>query len=319
MKKVILILLALVMVLSLCACGGTTEPEPTLEPTPEATPEPEETILKVGDTAKGEICDVTVTSVENLNKIENGLLFHMWSPAERTDYQDVTAENGYSIIKISYHFDYKGKESGRFSVNFVIDYDDGYLFTSGANHLMPAAESGIGFERTYDFLATNIFEIDDPLNYKGEDAVTYIVVNDTVITEVEKELLLKVDVPTLPDTYEPMPGGIGLVETQADAQTYTFDLRSVDFDISLVNAADVQEEPARYENTGTVVGPNNGLPSLNEIYGDNSWAIKHGDNPVRETVFFREDVDLWDRLGDEITFSYIYSDDGHAIDAYIVE
>ena len=40
MKQVTIILLALVMVLSLCACGGTTAPEPTPEPTLEATPEP---------------------------------------------------------------------------------------------------------------------------------------------------------------------------------------------------------------------------------------------------------------------------------------
>ncbi len=40
MKKLIAILLTLVMVFALCACGGTTAPEPTPEPTPEATPEP---------------------------------------------------------------------------------------------------------------------------------------------------------------------------------------------------------------------------------------------------------------------------------------
>ena len=40
MKRAITILLALVMVLSLCACGGTSEPEPTPEPTTEPTPEP---------------------------------------------------------------------------------------------------------------------------------------------------------------------------------------------------------------------------------------------------------------------------------------
>ena len=74
----------------------------------------------------------------------------------------------------------------------------------------------------------------------------------------------------------------------------------------------------RFENTGKVVGPNLGLPDLNELYGDNSWSIKHGNSHALETVFFRDDVELMDRLGDEITYSYQWVD-GYAIDAYIVE
>ncbi|MBR6259601.1 MAG: hypothetical protein IKR21_05255, partial [Oscillospiraceae bacterium] len=123
MKKAITILLALLMVLSLAACGDdssttntsaatSTENTPATETAGQSNTEI--TLLNVGDTAQGDICDVTVTSVEYVDKIENGLLFHMWSPAEQTNYQDVTAETGYSIIKISYRFDYKGKERGVF-------------------------------------------------------------------------------------------------------------------------------------------------------------------------------------------------------------
>ena len=162
-------------------------------------------------------CDSNIR--EYVDKIENGLLFHMWSPAEQTNYQDVTAETGYSIIKISYRFDYKGKERGVFPLNFELDYDDGYIFTTEANHFMPAPEGGIGYSKTYDFLTTNSFEIDDPLNFIGEDAVTYIVVNDIVITDTEKPLVLKIEIPISPDT----------IKTQGDTESVIYDLRSIEF------------------------------------------------------------------------------------------
>ena len=41
MKKLIAMLLALVMVLGLAACGAKTEPAPEAAPTPEAAPAPE--------------------------------------------------------------------------------------------------------------------------------------------------------------------------------------------------------------------------------------------------------------------------------------
>lgn len=96
MKKTITLLLTLVLCLSLCACGdGKAEAEG--KPT-------ESSELKVGDTAKGQLFDVTIQSVEPVEKIENGFVRHMWSPAEKTNYQDITAEEGYSIVKITYSY-----------------------------------------------------------------------------------------------------------------------------------------------------------------------------------------------------------------------
>lgn len=320
MKKAITILLALVLTFSFAACSGGSTATEVATPASTEEPKPGNFILNVGDTAHGEICDVTITSVENVAAIKDGLIFHMWSPAERTDYQDVTAENGYSIIKISFHFDYTGKSNGRFSLDFALDYDDGYVFTTGANHLMPATESGIGFSKSYGFVSTNTFEIDDPLSYTGEDAIAYIVVNDTVITDTDKPLVLRVYIPKSPNTFEPMPGGNGLVETAGDTEEFSFDVRSVDFDIAISASStkDEQNENNRYEKTGKVIGPNPHNPSLNEKYGDNSWDIKYGNNPLRDLVFFRDDVDVSSYIGKDVTFSYEYID-GHCVDAYIVK
>ena len=45
MKRMMLCLLLLVLVVSCFACGGETEPVPTIMPTEGASPMPEETIL----------------------------------------------------------------------------------------------------------------------------------------------------------------------------------------------------------------------------------------------------------------------------------
>ncbi|MBR0397133.1 MAG: hypothetical protein IJI10_02585 [Eubacterium sp.] len=105
---------------------------------------------------------------------------------------------------------------------------------------------------------------------------------------------------------------------QGEADIFTYDLRTVTFDLSSKSAEGEEPENERYEKTGTVIGPNPHNPSLNEKYGNNSWDIKYGDNPVRELVFFRDDIDVSAYIGKEVTFSFVYGDN-HAVDAYIVE
>ena len=231
MKKLLVMVLVLVMVLSITACGEATETNSGSESaTTDTNTSENSNEYDVGDTAEGEICSVTVNSVEYVDKIENGLKFEMWSPAVQTNYQDITAEEGYSIVKISYHIDYKGKEKGRFTLSFELDYDDGYTFDTGVNHVVPKAESGVGFEKTYDFLTDNSFEVDDPLNYKGEDAIAYIIVNNVALTDTEKPLVMRVGIPVAPDTLE--PDGFGNeIYTQNDTETFTYDLRTIEFDI----------------------------------------------------------------------------------------
>lgn len=318
MNKTISLLLALVLCLSLCACDSSTKNNSqvnTSVATNSAVTDNDaenSQVLAVGEKAHSDICDVTVTSVECVGKIEDGLKFSMWSPANQTSYEDVFADAGYSIIKIGYHVDYTGKETGRFSLRFELDYDDGYIFTTGANHLVPATESGVGFEKTYTFLTDNSFTVEDALSYKGEDVVTYVAVNEVALTDTDKPFVLRVKIPTEPNIKKTDPYGVSVTEEQGNVETFTFDLRTVELTIS----AEAGNE--RFEKTGKVMGMNNGLPSLNKIYGNNSWAIKYGDNPVRETVFFREDIDVSAYVGKEITFSFVYGDN-HAVDAYIVE
>ena len=297
--------------------------EPAAEAEEEADEEeaePEDVLLQVGDTAEGEICAITVNSVEYVNKIENGLKFEMWSPAVQENYQDVYAEEGYSIVKISYHIDYSGKESGFFTLGIELDYDDGYTFNTNVSHLEPKAESGVGFKKTYDFPTYNSFTVEDPLNYKGEDAEAYIVVNDVVLTDTDKSLVMRISIPTAPDTLEQT--SYGEIQSydykQSDAEIFTYDLRSVEFDLTAAAEAEGPAEDERVELTGKVIGPNPHNPSLNEKYGNNSWDIKFGDNPVRKLVFFQEDVDVTPYIGKEITFSFTY-DDGNCVDAFIVE
>lgn len=318
MNKTISLLLALMVCLSLCACNSSTKNNSqanTSEATNSAVTDNDaenSQVLAVGEKAHSDICDVTVTSVECVGKIEDGLKFSMWSPANQTSYQDVFADAGYSIIKIGYHVDYTGKETGRFSLGFELDYDDGYIFTTGANHLVPATESGVGFKKTYTFLTDNSFTVEDALSYKGEDMVAYVAVNEVALTDTDKPFVLRVKIPTEPNIKKTDPYGVSVTEEQGNVETFTFDLRTVELTIS----AEAGNE--RFEKTGKVMGMNNGLPSLNKIYGNNSWAIKYGDNPVRETVFFREDIDVSAYVGKEITFSFVYGDN-HAVDAYIVE
>lgn len=205
MKKILFIVLALAMLLSLCACGNgtsskndevTTEESSSLSATENNTSE-EDTLLNIGDTAQGNSCNVTVTAVEFVDKIENGFLEHMWSPEKRDTYKDVTAEDGYSIVKVSYHFEYTGKAAGAIPLSFALNYDDGYIFKGIDGHALPAVSSGtkIGFEEKYVLGGQTRFEIDDPLEFQATGAVTYIFVNDAVKENTDKSYVLEVSIP----------------------------------------------------------------------------------------------------------------------------
>ena len=171
--------MALVLCLSLCACGdGKAEVEG--KPT-------ESSELKVGDTAKGQLFDITIQSVEPVEKIENGFVRHMWSPAEKTNYQDITAEEGYSIVKITYSYSYNGKEGGEFGFDLTLDYDNGYMFDGFGGHALPTIDSGtkVGFEEYYDTGVLGSFAVDDPLTFKGAEAFKYIIVNNEVLSNTD--------------------------------------------------------------------------------------------------------------------------------------
>ena len=218
MKKTISLLLALVLCLSLCACGdGKAEAEG--KPT-------ESSELKVGDTAKGQLFDVTIQSVEPVEKIENGFVRHMWSPAEKTNYQDITAEEGYTIVKVTYSYSYNGKEAGEFGFDLTLDYDNGYMFDGFGGHALPAIDSGVkvGFEEYYDTGVLGSFAIDDPLTFKGAEAFNYIIVNNEVLSNIDKPLVLKVGIPSSAWGYTQNQWGYEL-GPKTEPETFTFNLR----------------------------------------------------------------------------------------------
>ena len=223
MKKIMALILALVLCLSLCACGGNDDTS-TAAKAPSKASE-----LKAGDTAIGQLFDVTVKSVEVVDKIENGYVWHMWSPAEKTTYQDVTAEEGYAIIKITYSYTYKGKASGEFGFELLLDYDDGYTFDGLGGHAIPAidfSKSKVGYEEKYEVGAWDCFcTISDPLNFTGAEVVEYIIVNDQVLSNTDKAFVLKLDVPTSPWDYKANEWGILSLMAVTDPETFTFNLR----------------------------------------------------------------------------------------------
>ena len=223
MKKAISLLLVLVLCLSLCACGGTKEGAAPEEASPKASE------LKVGDTAVGQLFDVTLLSAQPVDCIENGYKWHMWSPDEKTTYQDVTAEEGYTIFKITYRYTYKGKASGEFGFNLLLDYDDGYLFDGIDGHALPAidySKSRLGYEETYEIGAWDCFiYVDDPLSFEGGEITEYIIVNDQVLANTDKSFVLKFDAPTSPWDYKTNEWGILSLEPMTEPEMFIFNLR----------------------------------------------------------------------------------------------
>ena len=220
MKNAISLLMALVLCLSLCACGGGNDAPETEAPT-------ESSELKVGDTAAGQLFDITIQSVEPIEKIENGYVWHMWSPAEKTTYGDITAAEGYSIVKITYAYSYNGKEAGEFGFEISLDYDDGYTFDGLGGHALPALDNTakIGFEEYYDIGTAATFQINDPLAFTGGENVEYIIVNNEVLTNTDKPFVLKVGIPTAAWEWVSEGYGYVLMPPQSEPETFIYNLR----------------------------------------------------------------------------------------------
>lgn len=258
MKKYIAALLALVMCLSLCACGEENDyPKQDTTETP-TTIEAESLMLKVGETAHGKSGDVTITSVDFVDKIENGLLFNMWSPGKEQSYQDVTAEEGYSIVKISYNFEYTSKSSGYMNLTFSLDYDNGYIF-EGIDHAVPQSETGVGFERKYTFNQDSLFEISDPLAFQGKESCYYIFVNNAVIEHPEKDFVLNVGISN---------------QAVNEYDTFVFDLADVSREVTIVtptNEENYQEAVAlmaenKYKEAGDLLSTILGYKDSEDLY-----------------------------------------------------
>lgn len=213
MKRIMTLCLVMAMSVSIIACGGNTSSAENHNETQEDIKigSEESTEPKTGDTVQGKTGDFTVTSVEVVDKIENGYYKHLWSPAEKEYYEDVTAEEGYSIVKVSYHFDYTSKSNGNMALKLALNYDNGYVFEGNGNHALPAIENKVrnGYEERYDFPSSYYyFEVNDPLEFEGFDACAYIFVNDTAITDEDKPFVLEVGIPIEPLSFDNTSGGL---------------------------------------------------------------------------------------------------------------
>ena len=130
MKKAISLLLALVMCLSLCACGGGNDApntpettEATQAPTAEATEvstEPETIELVIGETYSFPAFDITITGFDFTEKatFPDGGSFSL------------RPQDGYVTANLYYAVKYTGKATyySSYLSPFYIDYNDGYMF-----------------------------------------------------------------------------------------------------------------------------------------------------------------------------------------------
>ena len=128
MKKAISLLLALVMCLSLCACGGGNDTpektEATQAPTTEATEaptEPEAIELVIGETYSFPAFDITITGFDFTEKAtfpEGGSF-------------SLRPQDGYVTANLYYDVKYTGKATyySSYLSPAYIDYNDGYMFS----------------------------------------------------------------------------------------------------------------------------------------------------------------------------------------------
>lgn len=135
MKKIISLLLALVLCLSLCACGGDTtaetpETEATQPATTEVTEPPTEAInvVALGEKVSGENLEITIKSfefAEYLGKDNTTRVF------ERDVSWDKPGDGKvFSIFKFDYTNLAKEEVDMVRDVKFTVDYKDGYEFAS---------------------------------------------------------------------------------------------------------------------------------------------------------------------------------------------
>ena len=180
MKRAITILLALLMVLSLAACGGgsttTPTPEPTEAPTPEPTPEPteepmpEEINLQLNEAATVGGFEFTIKSVEFVDQYS-------------TSAPNSSSSIGHKpkvgcFIRVDYFVKNVSKTKRYTPLSSLsIDYNDGYIYNAYKSyHSVSSTSSGVeSFAdmeplsegkscRVYFDVPTEVRDTDNPLS-----------------------------------------------------------------------------------------------------------------------------------------------------------
>lgn len=136
MKKAISLLLALVLCLSLCACGGsnTDTPETTQAPTTEVTETPTEApteainAVNVGEKLVGDNLEITVKSIEFADLLGKDNTTRVFE--RDVSWDDPGDGKVYAIIKFDYTNLAKQEVDMVRDVKITVVYRDGYEFAS---------------------------------------------------------------------------------------------------------------------------------------------------------------------------------------------
>lgn len=131
MKKTISLLMALVLCLSLCACGGESNTSSA-----DNTPTAQE--LSIGDIITTDIIEFSLTRVEFADQLKHTTFSTGQQPDTEymlptTEYQSnktFVADEGYTFLSYSYSLKYTGKEEIEVETAMGIsaDYNNGYTF-----------------------------------------------------------------------------------------------------------------------------------------------------------------------------------------------
>ena len=151
MKKTLLVLLAVLMCISLCACGGdnsttnkedaaqssseevTQPPEEVAQPTEEevAQPTEEKTIYKLGDVIETDLFKITPSFTGYAKKLANWPDKNYMTPAGTFSVSTpYAAEEEKTLMYGEIQIEYVGNEKSnvQLKIDISVDYDNGYVF-----------------------------------------------------------------------------------------------------------------------------------------------------------------------------------------------
>lgn len=138
MKKALSLLLALVMCLSLCACGGgSTNNTNTENSTPDTNDSNTTPVVNsVGDSVSTDLFNCKLTSAEFGNELCNHLGESYILPCTEHYHQKnpYVAESGYEFLSFTFELTYLGTTEHNVtlgspeSMDFLVKYDDAYEF-----------------------------------------------------------------------------------------------------------------------------------------------------------------------------------------------
>lgn len=211
MKKMIALLMALLVCLSLCACGGGNSVSETTEPT-EAT-EPSIVKFAVGETASTEVIEFTLNSVEFADHLSLTPGDEYLTPISADASGGLIPNDGKIFVCFSFTVKNIGKvKLGTTAYNTLsLVYSDGYTFeVDPYNTFVRTDDNFYLLQRMNGLLSLDV--LSDAQTYRG-----YIQVPTEVMEHTEEPLELKINLQKDEDD-------VGLT---SDLYTeFVFDLRS---------------------------------------------------------------------------------------------